>query len=279
MDGELPSLVVIGSTGFEGDRAYAIVDTETGKVASAKDPRRWAGLFAYTARYVDDTRRGAPIVIELPDGTTARSDAPDVNDRLSDALGRTVTLASHDMTHLTYDDVWPDVDGTAPADVIAATQTGVTEDGLAVSTLGLGGLAPGTYQDLAPITLMTSASIATMAQLQPSTAWDQRRFRSNLVIDCDGDGFVEDEWSGRQLHIGDTVLDVMMPTPRCIMTTLGQRDLPADREVLRSLAQHHRVGILRSDGGERPGLFACLGAYATVREPGRISVGDDVRLL
>ena len=62
------------------------------------------------------------------------------------------------------------------------------------------------------------------------------------------------------------------PSPRCVMTTVAQGDLPRDLEVLRTLARHNRI--------ETPGLgnFACLGIYAEVVRPGRVAVGDPLVL-
>jgi hypothetical protein len=54
------------------------------------------------------------------------------------------------------------------------------------------------------------------------------------------------------------------------MTTLAQDGLPADRDVLRTLARHNRQELLGS-------TWTCLGAYASVVEGGRVSVGDTVR--
>ena len=42
-------------------------------------------------------------------------------------------------------------------------------------------------------------------------------------------GFIENEWIGRVLAIGEEVrLRVTGPCPRCVMTTLPQGDLPKD---------------------------------------------------
>ena len=46
MQGEELNAAEVTERGAVGDRAYALVDRETGKVASAKNPRKWARLFA-----------------------------------------------------------------------------------------------------------------------------------------------------------------------------------------------------------------------------------------
>ena len=45
MRGETPEAVEVSEGGIVGDRAYAIRDKETGKVASAKHPKLWPNLF------------------------------------------------------------------------------------------------------------------------------------------------------------------------------------------------------------------------------------------
>jgi len=47
--------------GLLGDRSYALVDTETGKVASAKNPKKWPDLFHFRASYIDPPQPGHEI--------------------------------------------------------------------------------------------------------------------------------------------------------------------------------------------------------------------------
>ena len=133
-------------------------------------------------------------------------------------------------------------------------------------------LAPGTYQDVSPVTVLTTASLRAAAALHPDGDWDPRRFRTNVLIDLDADGFVENTWLGADLTIGDVVLNIMAPTPRCVMTTLAQADLPPDRAVLQTVAAHNRAEVADI------GVFACLGVYASVVNGGDLTVGDRVVL-
>jgi uncharacterized protein len=265
----------IDLAGMVGDRAHALIDAATGKVASAKDPRRWAALLGFRASYVDRAEPGDALVVVLPDGARVSSLDDDVDERLSAALGRDVHLVGAPPADSVYDDLWPDVEGMAPDDFISGTQTSTSEDGRPVSTLPVGMLAPGTFQDVAPLTILTAESLRHAASLEPDARWDTQRFRPNLVVDLESevDGFIENDWSGTRLAIGDLVLEVFGATPRCVMTTLAQGDLPADRRVLRTVAEHNRVDVAGL------GRFACLGAYASVVEPGRVAIGDPVRLV
>jgi uncharacterized protein YcbX len=119
---------------------------------------------------------------------------------------------------------------------------------------------------------MTTASLRAARALHPDGDWDDRRFRSTVLLDVDGASFAEQEWVGRTLTIGDVTLEVTAPTPRCVMVTLPQQDLGGDNQVLRTLARHNRVDVLGT------GMFACLGAYASVTRTGTIRVGDEATL-
>ncbi len=44
----------LDASGVAGDRRYALIDTETGLVASAKNPRRWRTLLSLAARHRPD---------------------------------------------------------------------------------------------------------------------------------------------------------------------------------------------------------------------------------
>jgi uncharacterized protein YcbX len=273
MLGEAPERAAVGASGLAGDRAYALVDAATGKVASAKDPRLWAGLLAFRAAYAGDAAAGAPVEVTLPDGTQVRSDDAGAGDRIGEAVGRPVRLEGTPAAGGQYDYVW-EVDGLAPDEVVTGSQSGVTAEGRPLSTMPMALMAPGTFQDVAPITIMTTAALAAMARLHPDGRWDPARFRNNLLLDVPGEGIVEQGWLGRRVAVGDDlVLEVTFPSPRCVMTTLPQGDLPRDREILRTVARENRQEFAGL------GRWACLGVYATVVEPGDVAVGDTVHLL
>src|SRR3989442_13821607 len=91
MLGEELDAVDVSEGGVVGDRAYALRDRESGKVASAKHPKLWPNLLGCRAAFVDATRPGEqlpPVRIELADGTLVLSDAPDVAAALSCFYGR-----------------------------------------------------------------------------------------------------------------------------------------------------------------------------------------------
>lgn len=266
MQGEAPSSVRIEASGVVGDRTHGLIDVETGKVACAKDPRRWSSLLHFRAVHADDG-----FLFTLPDGSTVSSSDGEHERRLSAALGREVRLASQ-VGDAGYDYVW-EVEGIAPEEVIEGSRTGTTDEGHAVSTMPLAFMAPGTFQDVAPITLMTTAALRAMAGHYPEGDWSPGRFRSNLLLDVPGESVVENDWVGRRLRIGSTELEVLSAAPRCVMTTLAQPGLDRDRGILKAVARHNRQEFAGM------GQWACLGAYASVVTPGDVGVGDEVELV
>jgi MOSC domain len=101
-----------------------------------------------------------------------------------------------------------------------------------------------------------------LGELEPRSDFDVRRFRMNVIVDTHARGFVENDWVGRTLAIGDYVrLSVALPDPRCVMPSVAQEDLPKDPKILKALAQHNRIDVaggalplcrrLRSRGSDR----------------------------
>jgi uncharacterized protein YcbX len=117
----------------------------------------------------------------------------------------------------------------------------------------------GRYVDAAPILLLTTASLRIAAGHYPNGTWDVRRFRPNVLIDLEGDGWAEDTWVGRQIQIGAVTLIPTQPCVRCTMVTRSQPGLDADVDVFRTLARHHG------------GLF---GVWSDVVIPGGLCLGD-----
>lgn len=245
--------------GLAGDRRLALVHRETGKVASAKNPRVWRGLLSLTAESL-----GPAVRITAPDSTSVRSTDGDVDDVLSGLLGRPVTLTDTPPTQATLDRAEPEevlrsgLDARVPVEV---------------SRLGTGS-PEGTFFDFAPLHLLTTSTLDRIAESSPRKAVESERYRPNIVIHTPVGGFVENGWVGQELRVGDEiVLRILVPTPRCSVPTLEHGDLPRDTAALRVLAQHNRVVPLEALGPQ-----PCAGVYAEVVRPGRIGVGDEVRL-
>jgi uncharacterized protein YcbX len=257
MMGEELNGAVITERGILGDRRFALVDAATGKVAGAKNPRKWGDFFAFRAAYVEPPRAGAtlPAVrLTLPDGAIATSDQPDLTQVLSRALGRDVELAeaqdSGAAAASQAEEYWPDIDGLDFRDTVTDFE-----------------LPAGTFFDLAVVHLLTTATLDRLRALYPDGRFEARRFRPNVVVATEPgrEGFVEDGWIDHTIAVGDEVrLRVTGPCPRCVMTTLAQGDLPKDTGILRAAAQHNQANV---------------GVYADVLAPGTVRRGDRVTVL
>jgi hypothetical protein len=82
MGGEKVETADLTEAGFIGDRAYALIETETGKVMSGKTPRVGPKLLGCLAAFVQSPVRGdapPPVCIMLPEGTSVRSNDPDAH--------------------------------------------------------------------------------------------------------------------------------------------------------------------------------------------------------
>jgi uncharacterized protein YcbX len=266
MMGEELNAAEVTERGLRGDRTYALVDRTDGKVASAKNPRKWPRLFDYRAALADaPPLAGQPpaVRITLPDGTTASSEQPDVHQILSRALARDVTLRAAERRGGqeaaesappgpepgTAEEYWPDIDGLEHRDTVTEFS-----------------LPEGTFFDAAAVHVLTTATLDRLRELYPHGRFEARRFRPNIIVEiADGaQSFPENAWIGHTLVIGETIrLGVSGPCPRCVMTTLAQDDLPKDAGILRTAAQHNQANV---------------GVYASVLRGGTVRRGDAVRL-
>jgi uncharacterized protein YcbX len=132
-------------------------------------------------------------------------------------------------------------------------------------------LAADSFLDAFPVSLLTTSTLARLRELRPQSRFEARRFRMNVIVESERVGFLENEWVGRAVKLGDPArLQVTMLDLRCVMTTLAQGDLPRDHEILRTLVHHNRVPV----GGL--GTLPCAGAYAVVTETGTVKLGDAV---
>jgi uncharacterized protein YcbX len=270
MQGERLERCEVGTNGLPGDRGWAVRDETAGEIRGAK---KMPALLLCTARYREEPSAGRipPVDITLPDGTTVASDAPSAAARLSEVLGRRVTvwplIAASNREH--YRRGQPDnPDMMAELRQIFAREDSEPLPDLSVFPQELFEFTslPGTYFDALPIHVLTTASLAAMAGSNPRAAWDVRRFRPNFVIETTPgtEGLAEEAWCGKTLRLGALELRCEMTTARCGMTTQPQEGLPKDPSVLRTIV---------ASAGQN------LGAYANIARPGRVAVGDPVTLM
>ncbi|HJD81451.1 MOSC N-terminal beta barrel domain-containing protein [Kitasatospora aureofaciens] len=245
--GEELSAAEVTGRGVAGDRERALLDLATGRVASAKHPRLWAGLLRYSAAATADGR----VAITGPDGRAADEA------ELSEALGRKLALIAERPPGAA-------VERAVPEEVLAR---GIeAEVAVTVNELGRG-VPEGGFFDFAPVHLITEATLRAVGV-------EAERYRPNLVLRTEGEGFVENAWVGRELAVGETLrLRIVAPTPRCAVPTLGHGSLPRRAEALRVPAERNRLVPL-----EGIPALPCAGVYAQVLAPGRVEPGVEVRL-
>lgn len=281
MLGESLSHATLDERGVVGDRAFAVLDLETGVVASAKVPKRWPNLLEFSATFVEEPTPGRPappVAITFPDGSAHRSDDPDIDPALSAAVGRDVKLITVPPDGSTFEEIWPEIEGLetddlAPEHIVEATTARREDTGEAISHFDVAAFAPpGRFYDLAALHVITESTLDQLRRLAPDSDFDPRRYRPNVVLTDTDAGFVENDWPGRQMNLGDQVrVAFTFQTMRCVMTTLAQPGLPDDRDHLRTVAKHNRIQI---DKPEVAGRWACAGAYADVTTSGELAVGD-----
>ncbi|MGI8735038.1 MAG: MOSC domain-containing protein [Pyrinomonadaceae bacterium] len=274
MLGEQLESVELTGRGLLGDRAYALIDVESGKVVSAKSVRLFPNMFGCRAAFVEPPKsdRELPAVrIMMADGTSTTSDSSDVDSVLSSFFGRRVTLARAAPADFTIDQYHPDLDDLDPQshrDTIVEQKLGSAF----FAEAGMESPVPvGAFFDLFPITVLSTSTLDQLNAIRPESSFDQRRFRMNIIVDTKEDGFVENDWVNHEVTIGDGArLKVVLPDPRCVMPTLAQEELPRDSDVLRTLVRHNKVQV--GDSGQ----FPCAGVYAVVEVPGILRLGDSV---
>jgi uncharacterized protein YcbX len=253
MMGEELNSAIFGSKGVVGDRLFALSDPATGKIASAKNPSKWPNLFAFHASYtepIEESSAPIPAVrITLPDGTTVLSNETEIEQVLSDTLGKPVRFLSGAPASGTLEEYWPDIEGLPKRDE-------VTDEAMPAET----------FFDLAMVHLLTTSTLDELRRLYPQGRVESRRFRPNVVISTlpEITGFAEKDWIGKVLSIGEAVkLKITGPCPRCVMTTLAQADLPRDAGILKTALKHNDAHV---------------GIYASVIQGGKIRRGDVVSL-
>ena len=134
-----------------------------------------------------------------------------------------------------------------------------------LTTLARYSTPPGMFVDLAPVHVMTQTSLQTIGAELGGDDVDVRRFRPNILLALNNpeDGLPESQWTGGHLSLGGAVLEVTMPTIRCVVPSRAQPGFDVDRRITKAVAG--RAG-------------RCLGSYCWVDTGGSVSVGDEAAL-
>lgn len=236
LQGEPLDEAVVEDSGLSGDRRWGIVDCETGMVLTA---RRVPSLLLASSRLTD-----TGVELLLPGGDVLIAPSAHADDVLSKWIGRRVALVHAESFGAGVGEYFADA----------------TDDN---STVVSWTMPAGRFVDALPLLVVTTASLRQGRALHPDGAWETRRFRPNIVVDVENDGWVEDEWCGRTVRVGTAAVQPAVPCERCTMVTRPQPGLDRDLDVFKALARHHD---------------ATFGVWTTVQTPGVVRVGDEVML-
>lgn len=250
MLGETLDRLAVDEHGAQGDRRLALVDDETGHVASAKNPRLWRDLLTCTAR-----ADASGVRISLPDGMDVAADDPGVDELISRLTRRRVRLIARRPDGATL--VRPDPEQLLERGLDAEVDGRI---------LRISAATPGhSFTDEAPLHAITTATLQHIGV-------EALRYRPNLVIATPPGypPYAENDWAGSEITVGEARLRVLTATSRCVVPTLEHGRLPRAPHALRIPAAENRLDT----GGHGP--QPCAGAYLAVLAEGVITVGDPV---
>ncbi|MET9002119.1 MOSC domain-containing protein [Amycolatopsis sp. NPDC004169] len=113
------------------------------------------------------------------------------------------------------------------------------------------------HHDEAAVHLVTTSSLAWLAERARVAEIDARRLRPNILLDTGpAPELAEDAWVGERLRIGAVELEVVGKAVRCVMVDLPWEELPA------------APGLLKAITG------TTLGVHARVVRGGTLHLGD-----
>jgi hypothetical protein len=260
--------------GIPGDRAWALKDEERGGIKGGK---RFPQLLSMTPVFASEPNEqniSPTVSITLQDGQVVSSTDPDINATLSKAVGSPVSLwpilPEDQLEHYLRPPMDENVDVEAYYREIFARNPDepLPDISLFPEEVLKYESPPGSYFDAFPILIMSRASLIHLNEVAAAAGgqsnFDVRRFRPNILLDIDANGFPENQWMGRRAKIGSAVIKFEMPCPRCVITTHGFEDLPKDPKIMRHL--------VKENGGN-------LGAYVSIETPGTFAQGDVIALL
>jgi uncharacterized protein YcbX len=239
-----PDAVEVDAAGVRDDRLFHIVAAGTGLQVDA-------GRSALAPVGSDWDRAAGRLALRMPGGAL-------VEDRVE--LGAPLT------GHVGWDGRRP-VAGREVVGPWAEALSGLLGEPVTLAMVGEARRAI----DVGPVTLVSEASVARLEREVGGTPLGAARLRMNLVL-AGLDEHEEDSWYDRRIAVGECVLRVTGPVPRCAVVTRDPRTGRRDADVLRAIVGY-RPPI------ERPGsepVRAPFGVYAEVERPGRIAVGDAI---
>jgi len=237
MQGQKVGEVDFDLLGVVGDRAYGVLNRESGTILSAKREGR---LLEAVAEY-----RSGVLVVTLPSGEEFRQGTR-LDGELSSWLGYPVALV---------------IAATFGVATFESPEDFERDDSPVVSWEG----TRGRFVDESPLHLLTSSELERLSRERPELKWDVRRFRPNIVVD-DGEGSL-DTPPQCSIRLGEVVIEITKPCSRCVMTTRPQPGgLDRELDVLRHVSRHQDGNVGTRATVVRPGVVR-EGDEVRMREP------------
>jgi uncharacterized protein len=227
--------VDLSPEGPVGDRVFCLVDPDRGRVLrTVENPT----LVSAVARWDSGV-----LSVDLPSGTVEGTPTPTGEVVKADYWGRTAAVE-------VVDGPWAE-----------AFSEHLGRDVLLARTVHPGEVVYG-----GAVTVLTTASMGLLCE-RVGREVASERFRSTFVLDVDGEPHEEDSWVGRELRLGEAVVAVRGPVPRCAVVDLDPENGVGRESVLSTLARYRRV---RKD--------VYFGVDAVVVTPGVVNAGDVAEL-
>ena len=236
---EHPAEIELTERGVVEDRRFYLID-DTGRLVDRLVVPRLAQVAAHT------DPSAATLQLAFPDGQTVEAEV---------CLSEAVETPMYGRTAVGHvvDGPWADVlsdFAERPLRVVRTDEPGGSRSGH-------------------PATLLTDGSLARLGAELGVESVDPRRFR--MLIDLEqGEAHEEDRWVGGRVALGDTILRISAPVPRCAITTHHPDSGARDLDTLRAIKGYR--GLTNS----KDLLF---GVWGEVERPGTVRVGDEVRVL
>lgn len=231
-----PDHIDLRTEGAVGDRRFLFARFDGTRPSGISK----APLIAMRAMWDRATER---LSIAMPDGRTVEGDAHGRGEPTQ------VALFDRSVTARTIDPVFDDV-------------TAGFDDTLTLMRVDEPEYAGGMHR----VSLVSTASIADVGRRGGDEGLDARRFR--MLLEVDGLApYEEDTWRGRRIQVGDALIQLADPIPRCVMTTLDPSTGAKDFNTLDVLAEHRREGD-----------DLLLGLWGDVLQAGVVGRGDPVRV-
>ncbi|MQA79132.1 MAG: MOSC domain-containing protein [Streptosporangiales bacterium] len=249
---------VVEPWGLAGDRRWAVVDADGGKVTAREE----SALLRVTAA----PEAGGALTLTAPDTPPLTVKPPESGER--------VPVGFRNLDHALA--AGDDADAWLTRQIGRPVRLVWLDDPYRRAVDGAHGGLPGeavTLADATPLLLTATASLDRLNEWVAETAAGRgesapdplvmRRFRPNVVVDGETP-FAEDDWTG--LRIGEVDFRVASLCDRCVMTTIEPDTLARGKEPLRTLAKRRRW-----DGK------TWFGVRLVPRTTGEIRVGDSAR--